>query len=413
MNDRSSRGPTPQNVRLLGPDLIRGLGILLLLVTNVPLILTPIRYEQAIGGNLLLGTAPDMLATGLFLAIPPMTGMGMFILAMGQGLSQAGEDPHRYHIALRRLAVIGAVGLAHGLLVWWGDILFYYLIAGLVVLYFRGRPPLAQIAVGISVMLLPLIITIADLLARFGVSDVPANDVVRLTGEGYKALQSQAERAYSSQSLVAIQEQRFVDWLSYFQDFALVGLPQLVGLLLVGIGIARIRSYDTVLLQTRSIGVALCVAFMVAGIGYVFQFLVQIIVPEDSGIISAISSSCQVFSPPVLAIALYIAVLRSEPRLTKSKVARFLAFLGRYSLTIYLGTSLLCVLGAYGLAFYSHVSMSGAMAIAVILFAVLSGLCALLDRSGKQGPFEALVRAVVRFLGGKPQRQLLNKGERP
>lgn len=393
------RSPASQDVRLLGPDLIRGLGILLLLLTNVPLILTPIRYEQAVGGDLLQGTLPDILATGLFLAIPPMTGMGMFILAMGQGLARAGEDAPSYQTSLRRLAVIGALGLAHGLLIWWGDILVYYLVAGVIALYFRSRPPLSQIVVGVSVMLLPLILTISDLLARVGASDAPADDVARLTGTGYSALQAKAEDAYTSQSLTAIQDQRLTDWLAYLQDFALVGIPQLVGLLLVGIGISRIRSPQGAVLHSRSVGLALRIAFVVSATGYVFQLLVQFFLPEDVGVISALASTCQIFAPPMLAISLYVAVLRNESQLAGRRWARFLAIIGRFSLTIYLGSSLLCAVAAYGFALYSHVSMGSAMVIAVGLFLALSGLCLLLDRLGKQGPFEAIVRAAVRFLG--------------
>lgn len=398
MTSRATHILSTNDARLLGPDLVRGLGVLLLLLTNVPLILTPIRYNQAMGGSLLHGVFADDLATVLFLAIPPMTGMGMFVLAMGLGLSRAGESSSQFHSALRRLSIIGAIGLIHGLLIWWGDILFYYLAAGLIAIYFRARPPLAQLTVGLSIMFLPLILTMADLLARVGVSSTVSDEATELIEEGYRALSIRAQHAYTSQDWLVIQEQRLHDWLSYLQDFALVGIPQLVGLLLVGMGLSRIRSSNAKLLQGRKVGAGIRVTLIVSTLGYAFQLFIQVTRPQEAGIASAIAACCQVFAPPLLAIALYATVLRNESRLNDFRSVRYLAIMGRYTLTIYLGSSILCTLIAYGLATYGQLSISGAMGIAGLTFALLSGLCAVLNWYGKQGPLEALVRAVARLL---------------
>lgn len=409
MTAQATGTPSTNDTRLLGPDFVRGLGILLLLLTNVPLILTPIRYDQAIGENLLQEVFLDDLATALFLAIPPMSGMGMFVLAMGLGLSRAGESSSQFHTALRRLSIIGAIGLIHGLLIWWGDILFYYLAAGIIALYFRTRPPLAQITVGLSIMFLPLILTMADLMAKIGVSKSVPDEVADLTGEGYRALSIRAEDAYSSRDWLVIQEQRLNDWLSYFLDFALVGIPQLVGLLLVGVGLARLRSGSANLLHSRKFGVPLRLTLIVAALGYAFQLFVQVARPQEAGIASAISACCQVFAPPLLAIALYVAVLRNESRLSGFRSVRFLAIMGRYTLTIYLGSSILCTLVAYGFGAYGQLSMSAAMGIAGALFVILSGLCAVLNRYGILGPLEALVRAVAGLLGGRARYHIESK----
>ncbi|PPG52506.1 hypothetical protein C5C24_04700 [Rathayibacter sp. AY2B3] len=410
MTGQAARTPSTNDTRLPGPDCVRGLGVLLLLLTNVALILTPIRYEMAIGENLMHGVFLNDLATALFLAIPPMSGMGMFVLTMGLGLSHAGESPSQFHTALRRLLIIGAIGLIHGLLIWWGDILFYYLAAGMIALYFRARPPLAQITVGLSIMFLPLILTMADLLARIAVSQSGPDEAADLTEKGYRALSIRAEYAYSSRDWLAIQEQRLDDWLSYFQDFALVGIPQLVGLLLVGIGLARLRSGSADLLHSRRVGVALRLILVAATLAYAFQVFVQVARPQAAGIASAVAACCQVSAPPLLAISLYVAVLRNESRLNGFRSAQFLAIVGRYTLTIYLGSSILCTLVAYGFGAYGQLSMSAAMGIAGVLFAILSGLCAVLHHCGIRGPLEVLVRAVAGLLGGRTRPHTESKG---
>lgn len=256
---------------------------------------------------------------------------------------------------------------------------------------------------------MPLVLTVADLLARVGVSSNVASDTAALTGEGYKALQLRAEQAYTSHNWSAILEQRFIDWISYMQEFALIGTPQVAGLLLVGIGIARIRTHNQDSLRSRGVGSVLCLALLVSGGGYLFQLFVQIFLPENVGVISAIAVSCQVFAPPIIAITLYIAVLRNESKLKESRLVRLVVISGHYSLTIYLGTSLLCALLAYGLACYSRISPIIALSLAVILFLALSGLCALLNRFGRRGPLEVMVRAVVRILGNRRHIQSIDR----
>ncbi|MDA8017563.1 MAG: hypothetical protein MPN21_08955 [Thermoanaerobaculia bacterium] len=60
--------------------------------------------------------------------------------------------PTRFY--LRRLAILGVVGLFHGLFLWFGDILFPYALAGLVLYILRGRAPktLAWIAIPLFVL---------------------------------------------------------------------------------------------------------------------------------------------------------------------------------------------------------------------------------------------------------------------
>jgi uncharacterized protein len=159
-----------------------------------------------------------------------------------------------------------------------------------------------------------------------------------------------------------------------------------------------------------TVGVALRLILVAATLGYAFQVFVQVARPQAAGIASAVAACCQISAPPLLAIALYVAVLRNEYRLNGSRSAQFLATVGRYTLTIYLGSSILCTLFAYGFGAYGQHSMSAAMGIAGVLFAILSGLCAVLHHCGVRGPLEALVRAVAGLLGGRTRPHTESKG---
>ncbi|MDF2562740.1 MULTISPECIES: DUF418 domain-containing protein [unclassified Microbacterium] len=396
--------------RLLGPDLLRGVGIILLLLTNVPLILTPIRYEQVVGASPFTGVPVDDAAIMLFLSVPTMTGMGMFVLAMGHGLARAGAGRREFRYAIIRLGAIGVVGLLHGLLVWWGDILFYYFIAGVIALYFRFRQPIAQIAIGASITMFPLVLVVSDLLARIGTRGDGATNAMSAVSDAYRGLQADAASAYGSHDAGAILQQRLTDWLVYMQDFAPVGLPQLVGLLLIGIGISRLRAAGSTVLKTGRARSVLVIAVVVAGAAYLYQLGVQILLPHDTGVLSALSTWCQVIAPPVLAVAMYVLILMRETRLSASPLVRAVAAMGRYPLSIYIFTSIICAVAAYGFGYYGRVSASGAVAIGVVLTIVFALLSIAMDRAGKQGPMESLIRLVVKRR--RPdQAQATSRGE--
>jgi len=59
--------------RYLAPDLLRGLAMLLLVLTNVPLILSTIRYLQVSGLSPHFGGTWNDLAVTVFFATPTIT----------------------------------------------------------------------------------------------------------------------------------------------------------------------------------------------------------------------------------------------------------------------------------------------------------------------------------------------------
>ncbi|AZZ52257.1 DUF418 domain-containing protein [Rathayibacter festucae] len=393
MTDRKIDSRGEQAERLLTPDLLRGFGTLLVVLTNVPLILTPIRYQLVAGRNPFPGGFTDDLAVAVFLAVPTMTGMGMFVLAMGSGLADLLQGPGGHRCTARRLVVLGMLGLLHGLLVWWGDVLFYYLLAGLVALQFRHRPPRAQLAIGISITLLPLILTVADTFARGGVVRPEITEALSSAASMYESLGDRALSAYTSQDLAAVSGQRLIDWVTYAEDFALIGGVQLAGLFLVGIALARLRREDG--LHGQFARAALGLSSAIALGAYAFQLSIQLFLPTDTGLLSALAACCQVAAPPALAVVIYLLLSRNESRLARIRALTWFAVAGRYSLSIYLSTSVLCAGLAYGLALYSRVPFALSMVIALVIHGTLVLACQVLARRGLSGPVERMYRVLA------------------
>ena len=64
---------------------------------------------------------------------------GASMLLFVDRAEEAGQDGER--LQLRRLGWLALFGYLHFLLLWWGDILFLYALAGAVALAFRNAPP--------------------------------------------------------------------------------------------------------------------------------------------------------------------------------------------------------------------------------------------------------------------------------
>jgi uncharacterized protein len=136
--------------RLASLDLIRGLAVLGILAVNI--------YSFAAAPSALY--SPDLPKPGS--ALDHWTWLAVLVLFEGKmrmlfsvlfGASlmlfveradAAGGDGE--HLQVRRLGWLALFGYLHYLLLWDGDILFLYAIAGLIALFLRHAPPLALVA---------------------------------------------------------------------------------------------------------------------------------------------------------------------------------------------------------------------------------------------------------------------------
>lgn len=153
------REPTPSGSRLLAIDVARGFALLGIFFVNIQFFAEPF-------GSYMRPTpeSSDALTTACFYFVKifcegkfyplfsMLFGMGL-ALQMHSVMSRGGRF---YGLYTRRLAWLFFMGLAHALLLWYGDILFIYSIAGLILmlaLSLRVRPE-TLLAIGIAIVLL-------------------------------------------------------------------------------------------------------------------------------------------------------------------------------------------------------------------------------------------------------------------
>ena len=169
--------PVASGQRLESLDVIRGFALLGILAMNIqsfamvgPAYLNPSTWGDLTGINLALMAAARVLADLKF--------MGLFSLLFGAGLvlfaeraEAAGRRPGPLHY--RRMFWLWLVGMLHGYLLWSGDILVTYAVAGSAAYLLRRRSLRTLWILGVIFLLLPTI-TYA-LTGLYGVAGMPAD----------------------------------------------------------------------------------------------------------------------------------------------------------------------------------------------------------------------------------------------
>ena len=161
--------PVPRAERSAGIDIARGLALLGIIVVNARFFFLPFATAVEMGPlpeglqrsslDWAVHDAVDVLASYKFISV--------FSLLFGFGLAQqaarcAALGRSRWRMGLRRLGLLLAIGLLHGLLVWCGDILTLYAIIGTVVLACIGLDDRWLRRVTMGVVALILLVTVAN-----------------------------------------------------------------------------------------------------------------------------------------------------------------------------------------------------------------------------------------------------------
>ncbi|HMN95712.1 MAG TPA: DUF418 domain-containing protein [Phycisphaerales bacterium] len=135
-------GPVRPSERVLLLDVLRGIALLGIFAVNMPLMSMPLM--RGFGGPALAeDPVADQVAWFAMHWLFQLKFISLFSLLFGIGFAVQLERAVRRGAPvtgpyLRRLGVLLAIGLAHGLLVWFGDILTMYALLGAVLL-FAGR----------------------------------------------------------------------------------------------------------------------------------------------------------------------------------------------------------------------------------------------------------------------------------
>lgn len=383
--------------RIQSLDIARGLAVLGILLVNMRFYSTSL---QAIQWQVELWPSWwDQVVTALLRLFVEGKFLAIFALLFGYGMvmsyQRAIEAGVRFvPMYTRRLLILAVFGLIHGLLVWYGDILLHYALLGFLLLFFRKCAPKT-----LYTCALLLLASVPALLLLQGnpSADLNSNEEFQAWLEQAIALDT---TIYGSGDYRVILQKRVEDWISSTLNQVMF-YPQILGLFLLGAGLAKQRILHEVGTTGRSL-LRIAAVSGVMGIGITLIPLVWH-GTESNGVQEALRV---LIGAPAMGL-FYLIVLTIALRNKRwQRILRPLGDVGRLALTNYLGQSLLCTLifYGYGLGWFGKVGPLVGTLIAVVIFGVQLAVSRMWLRRFHMGPLEWLWRTGT-YLSAPPMRK--------
>ncbi len=334
--------------RIASLDMMRGFAILGIFLVNMLSFHSPLLYIEP------LEWWKDPLDRGIYMFIDVFIQASfypLFSILFGYGLVMLWEKTQKkglvfYPIVLRRLGLLGIIGLLHAFFIWHGDILFNYALLGFVFLLFIKLSGKSMMITGSIFYLLPNFFFLCLLVAI----------IILSSGKDFSienpALISQSIEIYQNGSFFEITEQRIKDW-SYTNNFfgIMTQFFMLFPLFLIGGGIAKYKWLEQIEKNRKAFRLIFFITFI---LGVLLKLIPYILTNN-----LATNYIQDIFGGPLLAIAygLLIVLLADTKGVRNGLLA--MSYVGRMSFSNYLFQSIFTVLifYQYGLGLYGKVSV--------------------------------------------------------
>ncbi|MCS6949394.1 MAG: DUF418 domain-containing protein [bacterium] len=316
-------------------------------------------------------------------------------------LQARGANP--VSLMVRRLMVLLFIGLAHAILVWSGDILFFYALGGMVLLLFRRLQPRALLALALSVWGIQVFccgVPIGLFLAMQGVPEAAAG-MQQANEQFASAMQqmiSQAEQVYSQGSYLEALRHRVKEWFQTLFWAYLALLPNALSMFWLGMYAAKGRLLENVASLSARWRVVTAVCLVVGAVVNVFYARQLLLAPPQLELAPFLGAFwLYLLGGPLLGVGYVLALslwLGDEGRRVRFG---WLAAVGRMALTNYLLQSVVCTLlfYHYGLGLYGKVGVAAGLALSCVLFAAQAVFSVWWLRRYRFGPAEWLWRTLT------------------
>lgn len=398
--------PLPPGQRVYTLDVLRGFALLGILLVNVELFRGPFvwdllagRVPAATGGDRVAQFVVGWLVSGKFLSsFALLFGIGAAVISVRA--LQTGRSPRR--LLARRYAWLIVFGLVHMLLLFSGDILFAYGLAGLLLIPFVSVRPRTALwwAGGIVGVLALLTLLVPALVAVFPQQSAPGPTTSALTTL-VEQRRGATVTAYTSGGLG--QQIQARAWEALFvQVGTLLALPRVFALFLVGFALGKLRIVTA--LQSWLPRLRTAAVWGLAG-GLLLNLPTGFAGPQTAAVGAAgpgqaawalpAREIAQLLGEPLLAIGYLagLALLCQRPAITRA--LRPLADAGRMALTGYILQSVLATGFFVWLSYYGQLTTAGALGVVAVIWVVMLGFCVLWQVRFDRGPLEALWRRLT------------------
>ena len=221
--------------RIVAIDILRGVALFGVMAINVATEFRVSIFEQFLRDRV-DGTWLDRALHSILMIGIDLKAFALFSLLFGVGLAiqhdHLSSAPQRTIMLVRRLVFLMLIGIAHLFLIWNGDILLEYAIAGFIVLPFLFGPSRMPAIVGVGLLVLFIAATFLPPIATMPSRSWMTENVVEAT------------RMYGSGGFMDVFAFRTRE-LPGLLPLHLFMLPRTIALMLIGAAIWRAHLFDT------------------------------------------------------------------------------------------------------------------------------------------------------------------------
>ena len=373
-------------------DALRGFALLGILLTNIvafsghaflpPAAQAQLPWSAADG---VLGYLVHALVEAKFYSLFSfLFGMG-FAIQLQRAQERGGDFVGTFR---RRMGWLLAFGLAHALLIWFGDILNFYAMMGFALLLFRKASPRALLAWALVFLTAPVWLYAAFLAFAPGGGALPAPP------GGASAMQEIIDRYAHGSYPDIVHSNAMIYIFAWVRRITRFQLVRIFGMFLLGawagrVGLPWAREALRPLLKRWlvlgfAVGLPLNLAFAAIGGN-------DALLPATAkGLLSITMGSIGI---PLLSLG-YAAAFGLWWRTREDGMRNLFVSAGRMALSHYLAQSVVCIAVFYGIGagLFQKTSIGLALLIALIVWLCLSLACRTWLSRHAQGPMEALWR---------------------
>lgn len=350
--DSATLNPTSGANRYHSLDLIRGVAVAGILVMNIyafaniyAYYVSPYALGEPSTANLVTWLLTHIFADQKFYTIFSML-FGAGIMLMAERAQEKGVSAAKLHY--KRMFWLLIFGLVHAILIWYGDILVTYALAGLwVFLFARNTTAQTKIIIGSSLIIFILLIMTAVAFFATSMPDEEAADMVNMFTPSQDYI-NQETLPYTTS---------YAAQLSHRIDFFIINIPMMAlfwglfrigGSMLIGMSLYQIGVLSAQ--RSCSFYIKLMLISFTLGFG-LLAYDSYALLSTQFGLQAGMMSSMSINSLAAIFIALgYIAVLCLWVQSNKlTGLRRRLEAVGRMAFSNYIAQSLICTT-----LFYSH-----------------------------------------------------------
>ncbi|WP_188207101.1 DUF418 domain-containing protein [Alkalibacillus aidingensis] len=369
--------------RIISLDAIRGFALFGILMVNILAFHSPhflyggaSEFYQAEWDGPFLVMIDLFFQASFYPLFSLLFGIGMYL--MYERLQQSVQNEAK-KVLRRRMFVLALIGLAHGLFIWYGDILLTYSIVGLFTLLFIHKSVKSLVKWAASMLLITtLLLTFMYYQARDFVDGYQDHGAIRESFAHYLG-------SYSD-----ILSRNFTDWLIMFDPFQIIIITlTILPMFLTGIIIVKLGWLKDIEGNLKQIRMWLGISFII--------FALFKIGPYAFGMPAWMDFMQDTIGGSFSSIFYLLLLLILFEKRYFFRFQRIMSGVGKLSLTNYLMQSVICFLIFYGvgLGWYGELTVPALVALALLIYSMQALFSHWYLSKYQYGPFEWIYRSLT------------------